>query len=292
MTSKFTVACIQTNSAREIAPNIEFVLSQIKAARDAGADFITMPECVGMMEPDNAKMRDKTPTEANHPALAAFQDAAKQTGTWILIGSLGVALDEGRIANRSYLVSDRGEIAATYDKIHMFDVDIGDGDYYRESETYAPGARAVLADTPWGRLGMSICYDIRFPYLYRALAHAGAEFITAPAAFTRVSGEAHWHVLQRARAIEHGCYIISAAQCGTHAEGRQTYGHSLIVDPWGRVLADGGEEVGFVTAEIDLAEVAEARRKIPALTHDRTFEVEISQAEEAAVLHPQFAGRS
>lgn len=282
MASPFTVACIQTTSAREIAPNVTFVLEQIKAARDAGADFVTMPEVVGMMEPDNAKLLEKTPSEDNHPALSAFRQAAQDTGAWILIGSLGVKLDDGRIANRSYLLSDHGETIASYDKIHMFDVDIGDGDYYRESETYAPGDRAVLADTPWGRLGMTICYDVRFPYLYRELAHAGAEMIATPAAFTKVSGEAHWHVLQRARAIENGCYIIAPAQCGTHAEGRQTFGHSLIVDPWGQVLADGGEDVGFVTAEIDLAQVAEARRKIPALTHDRDYTLDVTATADTA----------
>src|SRR5690606_37720151 len=180
-----------------------------------------------------------------------------------------------------------GQIVARYSKIHMFDVQVGDGHVYRESATYQPGDEAVIAETPWGRMGMTICYDIRFPYLYRALAQAGAEVLFAPAAFTKVTGEAHWHVLQRARAIETGCYVISAAQTGEHAEGRRTYGHSVIVDPWGRVIADAGEEVGVITAEIDLAEVAAARAKVPSLTHDRSVGAPVVQgavAQGAALL--------
>jgi predicted amidohydrolase len=212
-----------------------------------------------------------TPTEGDHATLAMLTAMAAERKAWILIGSLAVAISNGKIANRCYLIDPGGEVQATYDKIHMFDVDLDDGDNYRESATYEPGTKAVTADLPWGKLGLTICYDVRFAYLYRALAQAGAEFITVPAAFTKVSGEAHWHVLQRARAIETGSYVIAAAQCGTHAEDRKTYGHSLIVDPWGRVLADGGDDVGVITAEIDPAQVAEARRKIPALSHDRQF---------------------
>lgn len=175
------------------------------------------------------------------------------------------------MANRQFVIDDSGEIVARYSKIHMFDVQVGDGQTYRESNTYRPGEEAVVVDTPWCRLGLSICYDIRFPYLYRDLAKAGAEVIVTPAAFTKVTGEAHWHVLQRARAIENGVFIATAAQTGTHAEGRQTYGHSLVADPWGRVLADAGEPVGVTLVEIDLAEVAAARGKVPSLTHDRDY---------------------
>ena len=190
----------------------------------------------------------------------------------MLAGSLAVRLPDGRVANRSVLFDKEGRVAARYDKIHLFDVDLGNGESYRESATIAPGDRAVIAKTPWGPIGLTVCYDLRFPHLYRTLAQRGANFIAIPAAFTRTTGQAHWHVLQRARAIETGCYVFAPGQCGTHAEDRQTYGHSLIVDPWGAVLADGGEQVGIITARIDPAQVAAARRKIPALTHDRPFD--------------------
>ena len=275
---KFTAACVQLNSRRDLADNLPTIRDLILQAADKGADFITLPECSGAMEPIAERSRANTPTEDRHAGLPLVAGLARDKGVWILVGSFGIKLppknqDGGKIANRSYLFDPTGSVVATYDKIHMFDVELGDGQTYRESATYEPGACGVVADLPWGRLGLSICYDVRFAYLYRALAHAGADFLTVPAAFTKVSGEVHWHVLQRARAIETGCYVISAAQCGTHAEGRQTYGHSLIVDPWGTVLADGGEEVGVVTAEIDPAQVVEARRKIPALTHDREVRI-------------------
>jgi predicted amidohydrolase len=184
---------------------------------------------------------------------------------------MAVKIAADRLANRSFLLTPEGEIAARYDKIHMFDVDLEDGQTYRESVLYRPGDTPVLAELPWGTLGMTVCYDVRFAYLYRALAQAGADFLTIPAAFTVPTGKAHWHVLQRARAIETACFVLAPAQWGEHADGRKTYGHSLIVDPWGEVLADAGEGVGFVTAEIDPAKIAEARRKVPALRHDRTL---------------------
>jgi predicted amidohydrolase len=246
------------------------------------------------MEPDNALMRENALPESGHPAIAAFGGLAKETGAWLLAGSLSVKRGDRKIANRSYLFDPGGRVVASYDKIHMFDVAIGDGQTYRESATFEPGTEAVIADLPWGRLGLSICYDVRFPHLYRALAKDGADFLAVPAAFTHVTGTAHWHVLLRARAIETGCFVIAPAQCGTHAEGRRTYGHSLIVDPWGEVLADGGEEVGFVTAEIDPAKVDEARRKVPSLSHDRPFSLERTPNPEdggkVRVLHPK--GRS
>ena len=278
----FTAACVQLNAKRELADNLPVIRDLIRDAAGRGADFITTPECSGAMEPVAERTRANTPTEEKHPGLPMVAELARDTGAWILIGSFAVKVGSGKIANRSYLFDRTGSVAATYDKIHMFDVDIGDGQTYRESATYEPGACGVVTDVPWGRLGLSICYDVRFAYLYRALAHAGADFITVPAAFTKVSGEAHWHVLQRARAIETGCYVISAAQCGTHAEGRQTFGHSLIVDPWGKVLADGGEDVGVITAEIDPAQVAEARRRIPALSHDREIRIVTAQKRGAA----------
>ena len=233
-----------------------------------------------MIEPDRQLLRKKALAESDHPVLSAIREKAATGSAWILIGSLAIRLHNGTIANRSYLVDSNGELAARYDKIHMFDVQLDDGQSYRESETYQPGNEAVLTDLPWGRLGLTICYDVRFAYLYRTLAQNGAKMISVPSAFTKLSGEAHWHVLQRARAIETGCYVISAAQCGTHAKGRQTYGHSLIVDPWGRVLADQGEEVGVITAEIDLAQVDQARARIPVLTHDRNYELSLSTLSE------------
>jgi predicted amidohydrolase len=210
--------------------------------------------------------------EEHEPALAAFRGLARETGAWLLVGSLAIRLGPETLANRSFLLDDAGRIVARYDKIHMFDVDLPGGESYRESALYRPGARAVVADTPWGRLGMTVCYDLRFPYLYRTLAHAGAVMLTIPAAFTKFTGQAHWHVLLRARAIETGCFVVAPAQCGSFSGGRESYGHSLIVAPWGEVLADGGEAPGFVVAELDLDRVARARRMVPSLRHDRSFE--------------------
>jgi predicted amidohydrolase len=241
----------------------------VRRARDAGAEFIVTPEITGMFEPKRDLHLAKATGEETNPALAAFRELARETGAWLLIGSLAIKLDAARLANRSFLIGPDGVIVARYDKIHMFDVDLENGESYRESALYRPGDNTVLAALPWGTLGMTICYDLRFPYLYRALAQAGADFLSIPAAFTVPTGKAHWHVLQRARAIENGCFVFAAAQWGEHADGRKTYGHSLIVDPWGEVLADAGEGVGVITAAIDLAKVAEARRMVPALRHDR-----------------------
>ena len=271
MGSKFLAACIQLSSKRDIESNCDEIFELLDKAIEEGADFITLPECTGMLEPDHDLLRKKVPFEQNHILLPAIREKAIKGNAWILIGSLAIKLADEKIVNRSYLINQEGEIVATYDKIHMFDVQLDDDQVYRESETYKPGSQAVLVDLPWGRLGLTICYDIRFAYLYRTLAQNGADFITVPSAFTKISGQAHWHILQRARAIETGCYIISAAQCGTHAESRETYGHSLIVDPWGKILADGGKEIGLILAEIDPKSVSHARTKIPALSHDRRY---------------------
>lgn len=270
-TDTLTVACVQTNSARDIADNLAMVPPLVHAARAAGASFVLLPENVAMMEPDPELWRQKALPEEGHPALAAFCTLARETGVWLLIGSLAIRIAGDKVVNRSILLDDGGRIVARYDKIHLFDVDLGGSESYRESASIAPGARAVVADTPWGRLGMSVCYDLRFAHLYRSLAKAGADFLSIPAAFTRTTGRAHWHVLQRARAIETGCYVLAPAQCGVHAMGRETFGHALIVNPWGEVLADAGEDVGFIIATIDRGAVIEARRKIPALTHDRPY---------------------
>jgi deaminated glutathione amidase len=259
------------NSGRELGPNIDIACRLVREARGQGAELIMTPENTTMVEPKRASILEKARTEAEHPAIPAFRSLAAETGAWLLIGSLTVKLDERSCANRSILFSPAGEIVARYDKIHMFDVDLPNGESYRESATFRPGGRAVVADLPFGRLGLSICYDVRFAYLYRSLAQAGASFLSVPAAFTVPTGRAHWHVLLRARAIETGCFVFAPAQCGEHAEGRKTYGHSLVISPWGEILAEGGEEPGIVLAEIDPAKVEEARRMVPALHHDRDF---------------------
>jgi deaminated glutathione amidase len=271
MSAAFKVACIQLNAARDIAPNIAAASALIRAARSQGARFILTPENTGMIEPKRPQMLEKAKPEAEHPAIPAFSALAAELGVWLLIGSLQIKLDAATCANRSFLFDAQGRIAARYDKIHMFDVDLQGGESYREPKTFRPGERAVVATTPWGKAGLTVCYDLRFAYLYRALAQAGAAFLTVPSAFTVPTGQAHWHTLLRARAIETGSYVFAPAQCGEHAEGRKTYGHSLIVAPWGEILADGGEEPGVITADIDPAKVAEARAMIPALTHDRRF---------------------
>lgn len=269
--SSFNAACIQVTAGRELEPNIAAASELVRRARDAGADLVLMPENVAMMEWGKANITAKAMPEDRHPALAAFREVARETGVWLHAGTLAVKLADGMVANRAFVIDPAGTVMASYDKIHMFDVDLDNGESYRESATFAPGDRGVVAHTPWGGLGLTICYDVRFPHLYRALAKAGADFLSVPAAFTRVTGQAHWHVLLRARAIEAGCYVFAPAQCGTHETGRQTFGHALIIDPWGKVIADAGEDPGFVMAEVFPEQVAEARRKIPALTHDRPF---------------------
>ncbi len=286
MGKSFKVACVQNCAERDMAPSIAAITPLIRGAAAAGAELIVLPEMATMIEPRNDLVLEKAVPEAADPGLAAFRDLARETGAWILVGSLLLREPgESRVVNRSFLLNGQGEIVARYDKLHLFDIDLESGESYRESATVRPGDRAVLAPTPWGLLGMSVCYDVRFAYLYRALAQAGASFLGIPAAFTHTTGKAHWHVLVRARAIETGAYVFAANQTGTHAEGRRTFGHSLIVDPWGEVLADGGTDVGFITAEVDPARVAKARAMIPALKHDRRF-----PAPEPAVLERAIAG--
>jgi len=292
MNTVFTASCIQFTSARDYEPNIRLVSDLIRRARDAGANLVLTPENTGLTEPVGKLRREKARDEANHPVLAALREVARETGVWLLIGSLAIDLSgepgeiegERRLANRSYLIDPNGAIVARYDKVHMFDVDLAGGESYRESNAFRPGGQSVLAETPWGILGMTVCYDLRFPHLYRALAQAGADFLAIPSAFTVPTGKAHWHVLMRARAIENGCYVFAPAQWGEHAEGRRTYGHSLIVDPWGEIVADGGEGVGIFSARIDAAAIAKARRMVPSLKHDRPF----TQPE--LVVRPPLAG--
>lgn len=271
MTGTVTVACVQNCAGPEIGPSLEEATALVRAARAQGAELICLPEYFSCLKTSDDQFVIGALSEAEHPALPHFRDLARELGAWLLLGSLAIKAGPGKVTNRSYLVDAAGEIAARYDKLHLFDVDLADGERYRESAAVAPGSNAVVAPTPWATLGLSICYDLRFPYLYRALAQAGAQILTVPAAFARTTGQAHWHVLLRARAIETGCYVLAPCQCGTHGGGRPTYGHSLIVDPWGRVLADGGDETGIITATLDLAEVAKAQTMIPALQHDRVI---------------------
>jgi deaminated glutathione amidase len=279
MSGTFKAACIQLSSAREIEPNIAAAGDFVRRARDAGAELIMTPEVSDMMEPKRPLRLAKAKDEANHAMLAAFAELARETGAHLLLGSAVVRREDGdeRLANRSFLITPNGAIAARYDKIHMFDVELAGGESYRESNAFCPGEAAVLAPLPWGVLGMSVCYDLRFPQLYRALAQAGAALISVPSAFTRPTGEAHWQVLLRARAIETGCYILAPAQCGEHEGGRKTWGHSLIVSPWGEIVAEAGDEPAIISARIDPAAVAAARRMIPALTHDRPLGPPASQ---------------
>ncbi|MFV2032278.1 MAG: carbon-nitrogen hydrolase family protein [Gammaproteobacteria bacterium] len=274
MSKSFYAACIQNTATRDIEANIEWVCERIAEARKAGAEFIALTETVCLIEPVNEQIPDRCFKQEDDAALAAFRAQARDLEVSILVGSQLIKTADGRIVNRSFLLDDRGDISAHYDKLHMFDIELSSGEFYRESDAIAPGDKAVLATTPWGKLGMTVCYDLRFAALYRALAQNGAQFISIPAAFTQTTGKAHWHTLVCARAIETGCYIIAPNQCGHHVDRRASWGHSLIVDPWGKVLADGGAEPGIVYAEIDLSSVERARRMIPALTHDREFSIE------------------
>jgi predicted amidohydrolase len=269
--SQLNVACIQMRSGVEVNANIDAASAMIRRAAGEGAELIATPEMTSLLDRKPGAVFAKSTTEEADPALAAFRRLAAELKVWLLVGSLPIRADATRCANRSFLIGPDGAIAAWYDKIHMFDVQLNAGNIYRESEGFAAGEEAVLAAMPKAKLGMTVCYDVRFPHLFRDLAKAGAEIISVPAAFTRITGEAHWHTLLRARAIETGSFIIAPAQCGKHADGRETYGHSLIVGPWGEVLAEAGVEPGMIVARLDLAQVADARRKIPALEHDRSY---------------------
>ncbi len=253
-----------------IAGNIAQAEALIREAHGAGAQIIGLPEVANLCQMRRAAALESARAEAEEPALAAWSALADALDIWLLAG-LVVRVTGGKLVNRCYLIGPDGGVAARYDKLHMFDVDLAGGESYRESSLFEAGDRAVVAETPWGGLGMSICYDVRFPQLYRALAHAGATTVWVPTAFTRKTGAAHWHTLIRARAIETGAYVLAPAQCGDHEDGRETFGHALIVSPWGEVIADAGEEPGFIMAELDIGEVEKARRMIPSLTHDRDF---------------------
>ncbi len=271
MSGSFLTALVQLTAGPNIDANLERITELVQEAKSAGTSLVCLPENCTQIQPDKGRALADARAEEQHDALLRLQALASATGLWLQVGSLTVKAASRHSWNRSYLLTPEGAIAARYDKIHLFEASVGDGQSYRESDYTAPGAEAVVAALPWGALGITICYDLRFPHLYRHLAKAGADFLTIPSAFTRPTGKAHWHVLLRARAIETGCYVFAAAQCGRHAGGRETYGHSLIVDPWGEVLADAGEDEGIVVAEIDPKKVIEARRRIPALEHDRPY---------------------
>lgn len=270
---RLRVALVQLRSGRDMAANVELASALIREAAQEGARYVQTPETTHLMEMDRAILFETLKDEADDPGLSAFRALARELGIHLHIGSLAVRVSEKRGANRAFLISPEGEITARYDKIHMFDVDLPNGESYRESTAYRPGDQAVLAKVDEIGLGLSICYDLRFPALYRALAESGAQVLTVPSAFTRPTGEAHWHVLLRSRAIETGAYVLAAAQGGRHENGRETYGHSLVVDPWGRVVAEGGTDPGVILAELDMAEVEAARARVPALQHGRRFDM-------------------
>ncbi|MGC9368530.1 MAG: carbon-nitrogen hydrolase family protein [Paracoccaceae bacterium] len=272
-------ALLQLNSSDDPDENLATVRAGMAQAAGEGAGFILTPEVTNCVSASRTHQREVLHCEGDDPVLAGLRDEAARLGVWLLIGSLALKTHDpdGRFANRSLVISPEGEIVARYDKIHMFDVDISESETFRESDGFRPGSRAVVADTPFARLGLTVCYDVRFPHLHRALAKAGAEVLTVPAAFSPVTGAAHWESLLRARAIETGCYVLAPAQCGTHrasrGKPRQTWGHSMAVAPWGEVLLQAGDAPGIHYVELDRAEVDRARKRVPALTHDREFEL-------------------
>jgi predicted amidohydrolase len=260
-------------SGRDVERNVRDATVLIREAAAGRALYVQTPEVTTLMELDRERLFAAALPEAGNPAVEHFAALAKELAIWLHIGSMVVRASPDKLANRSFLFSPEGQVAARYDKIHMFDVDLANGESYRESANYAPGGEAVVADLPWGRLGLSICYDLRFPYLYRALAKAGAMFLAVPAAFTRLTGEAHWHTLLKARAIESQCFVFAAAQGGRHEHGRETFGHSLIISPWGQILAEGAVHPSVIFGDVELGMVEDVRTRVPSLRHDRTFDV-------------------
>lgn len=271
-------AIFQMTSGIDPAANSAAIVDAAARARGEGADMLFTPEMAGYLDRDRGRAAATLRSEADDPVLGDVREVAARHGLWVHLGSLPLKDErsDGRWANRSFMIDDSGAIRARYDKIHLFDVDLATGESWRESSVYGPGERVVAVDTPWARMGLSVCYDMRFPDLYRALTNAGVTVLLMPAAFTVPTGEAHWHVLLRARAIEAGCFVVAAAQTGRHADGRETYGHSLVVDPWGDVLLDMGREGGLALADIDLARVEEVRGRVPALANRRDISVDVT----------------
>jgi predicted amidohydrolase len=271
--STFTAGLVQMRSGLSPQANLDAAVRLITQAQERGAHYVLTPEMTNILEVKRERLFAAIAPEENDATLTVLRELARKLGIFLHIGSLAIKLSAEKAANRSFLIDASGEIIARYDKIHMFDVDLAGGESYRESRNYRAGEIAVTADLPWGKLGLTICYDLRFPALYRALAEAGSVFLAIPSAFTKQTGEAHWHVLNRARAIENGAFVLAAAQGGLHENGRETFGHSLIVDPWGRIIAEADAEPGVVLASVDPAEVIAARAKIPSLSHGRRFEM-------------------
>ena len=271
MAREVRIGCVQTRPLATFDEAIEEARGLAGSAVADGAELVCLPEYCGGLKSENGLFAPPTAPEARHPVLDALRGFASDNRVWTLIGSIAVDGPGDRFVNRGYVIDDRGDIRARYDKIFLFDVDLSPTQQYRESAVVAPGDHAVVVDTPWGRLGMTICYDLRFPQLYRTLAQAGAEILAVPAAFTKVTGEAHWHVLNRARAIENGAVVVAPCAVGAVPGGGAAYGHSLVVSPWGEVLADGGDGVGHVVTAVDVESVATARGRIPSLRHDRRF---------------------
>lgn len=269
--SKFRAACVQLRSSDDVLENVRTASELIREAQAAGAQLVATPENTTLMAPDGGAKLERSFDEAHDTALPAFVALAEELGIWLLIGSLAIKVSPTKTANRSFLIDPKGRIVTRYSKIHLFDVDLPSGEKYRESNTVAGGDSAALAETPWGKIGMTICYDLRFPQLYRSLAQKGAFLLSVPSAFTETTGKAHWHVLLRARAIENGAFVLAPAQGGTHANGRKTYGHSLIVAPWGEILAEAGTDPCVIIADIDPAAAIDARTRVPSLQHDRSF---------------------
>jgi predicted amidohydrolase len=278
-TGRFRAGLVQMCSGRSVEHNLAQAAALIREAVRQGAQYVQTPEITTLMEPERTRLFAAVRPEEGNPAVAHFRNLARELGIWLHVGSMAVLLPSGKIANRALFFSPSGALESRFDKIHMFDVDLPGGESYRESKHYQAGDTAVLAKLPWGTLGITVCYDLRFPHLYRALAKAGADYLAIPSAFTRPTGVAHWHVLMRARAIENGCFVLAAAQAGKHESGRETYGHSIIVTPWGEVLAEAdGTHPTVIVADVDSSLVQQARSRVPSLQHDRPFQVAHAEA--------------
>jgi predicted amidohydrolase len=281
-TDEFRVGLVQMCTGRSVENNLADAEGLIRQAARQGAQYVQTPEITTLMETERERLFATIRPEEGNPAISHFGALARELGIWLHVGSMPILLGSGKIANRSFLISPTGQIEARFDKIHMFDVQLAGGESYRESKNYQAGDAVVLAELPWGTLGLTVCYDLRFPHVYRALAKAGAEFLAIPSSFTKQTGAAHWHVLMRARAIENGCFVFAAAQAGKHEVGRETYGHSLIVSPWGEILAEAdGVHPSVIVADVKSSDVQQARQRIPSLQHDRPFRVVRASAIEA-----------
>lgn len=272
--SSFRVGLVQMCSGQDLDRNLSDALELIRDAAAQGAHYVQTPEVTTLLELDRARLRAIVTPATTQRVLEKFSEQAKTSAIWLHVGSMAARDDQEWLANRSYVFAPNGEVVRTYDKIHMFDVDLAEGERYCESDKYRPGDQAVIADLPWGGLGLTICYDLRFPALHRALAKHGARYLASPAAFTKTTGEVHWHTLLRARAIEAQCFVFAAAQGGQHDNGRETFGHSLVISPWGEVLAEGGIHPSVIISDVKCSDVEDVRARIPSLCHDRAFQID------------------